>query len=102
MGFGERRWSMSSVAAPGGGREEEVSISYGVSYKALDLASSAGAAELRKCVNDAASAACREIGQHRPVAEFTPNEADSAKAASDKAMNKVDELIAAAGKKTAK
>jgi UrcA family protein len=88
--------------SPGGAKEEEVSISYGVSYKALDLTSSAGAAELKKRVNDAASAACKEIGEHHPVADFTPSEADCAKAASDKAMKKVDELIAAAGKKAAK
>jgi len=40
------------------------------------------------------------IGHQYPFS--TPNDADCAKATADKAMLKVDELVAAAGKKPAK
>lgn len=77
----------------------DVSISYGVSYAGLDLASAVGAAEIEKRVNDAAKEACKEIAAKRPLAQFTTSEAECAKAAADKAMVKVHELEAAAAKK---
>jgi UrcA family protein len=77
-----------------------ISLSYGVSYSGLDLASQADAMQLEKRVKDAAMAACKEIGQKYPQA--TPNDAECAKAASDKAMVKVHELEAAAAKKAGK
>jgi len=76
---------------------KDVSMSYGVSYAGLDLVSHAGFLELQKRVTDAALAACKEIGRQFP--DSTPSEADCAKAATDKAMTKVNELAAAASKK---
>jgi len=75
---------------------EDISLSYGVSTAGLDLASSAGAAELQKRVANAAKAACKELSRQYP--ESTPSDADCAKNATDKAMVKVNELIAAAKK----
>ena len=80
----------------------DVTLSYGVSYAGLDLASVAGAAEMEKRVNDAAKQACKEIASQRPVAHFTTSDAECAKAAADKAMVTVHALTAAAGKKPAK
>jgi len=53
--------------------------------------------ELQKRVTDAALAACKEIGRQYP--DSTPSEADCAKAATDKAIAKVNELAAAAASK---
>ena len=75
----------------------DISLSYGVSAKGLDLASNAGATELRRRVADAAKAACKELGRQYP--DSLPNDADCAKAATDKAMVKVNEMLAAAAKK---
>lgn len=75
---------------------EDISLSYGVSTKGLDLSSSAGAAELQKRVAEAAKAACAELG--RKYANSTTSDADCVKGATDKAMVKVNELIAAAQK----
>jgi len=77
----------------------DMSITYGVSYAGLDLASAAGAAEIEKRVNDAAKEACKEISAKRPLQQFTTSEAECAKSAADKAMVKVRELEAAAAKK---
>jgi UrcA family protein len=79
----------------------DMSISYGVSYAGLDLASASGAAEIEKRVNDTAQEACKEIAQQRPLDHFTTSDADCAKATADKAMIKVHALIAAAGKRPA-
>jgi UrcA family protein len=75
---------------------QDVSLSYGVSTTGLDLSSSNGAAALKKRVADAAAAACKELGRQYPSS--TPEDADCAKKATDKAMVKVDELIAASQK----
>lgn len=75
---------------------EEVSLSYGVSTAGLDLATSAGAAELQKRVANAASAACKELGRQFPGS--TPTGPECVKNATDKAMVKVNELVAAAKK----
>ena len=80
----------------------DMSITYGVSYAGLDLASAAGAAEIEKRVNDAAKEACKEIAARYPVREFTTTEAQCAKAAAEQAMVKARALIAEAGKKPAK
>jgi len=79
----------------------DMSISYGVSYAGLDLASAAGAAEIEKRVNDAAKEACKEIAAQHPLEHFTTTDAECAKAAADKAMVKARALIAEAGKKPA-
>jgi UrcA family protein len=75
---------------------EEVSLSYGVSTAGLELATSAGAAELQKRVANAASAACKELSRQFPGS--TPAGAECVKNTIDKAMVKVNELVAAAKK----
>ncbi len=75
----------------------DVSLSYGVNAKDLDLASHAGAMELQKRVADAARAACKEISRQYP--DSTPSDADCEKNATAKAMVRVNELLAAAAKK---
>jgi UrcA family protein len=85
---------------PGGFRVEDISLSYAVSTAGLNLASPADVTQLEKRVRDAALTACKEIGKQYP--DSMPNDADCAKAASDKAMAKVTELAAAARKKSAK
>jgi len=77
-----------------------MTVSYGVSYAGLDLASKPGAAELEKRVKDAALAACKDISREYPL--VPPSDATCAKETADKAMVKVHELVAAAGKKSAK
>lgn len=72
----------------------DVSLSYGVSYAGLDLASASGAAELQKRVKDASRKACEEIGRQYP--EATPGDVACTKATTDKAMVRVNELVAAA------
>jgi len=78
----------------------DIALSYGVSAKDLDLASHAGAMELQKRVADAARAACKELGRQYP--DSLPGDADCTKAATDKAMVKVNEMLAAAAKKPGK
>jgi UrcA family protein len=78
----------------------DLSLSYGVSAKDLDLASHAGAMELQKRVADAAMAACKELGRQYP--DSLPSTDDCAKTATAKAMVRVNELLAAAAKKPAK
>jgi UrcA family protein len=97
----------SRIVTTGVGRDaatgapiNDITLSYGVSYSGLDLASTAGAAELEKRVNDAAQQACKEIGRQYP--QSTPADAECAKAASAKAMVRVHELVNTAAKKPAK
>ena len=78
----------------------DISLSYGVSAKDLDLASHAGAMELEKRVNDAALEACKELNRQYP--ESKPSDRECAKNAVDNAMVRVHELEAAAAKKPAK
>ncbi len=72
----------------------DVSVSYGVRVADLDLASNYGPIQLEKRVRDAALAACKEIGRQYPDA--TPSEQVCAKAAADKAMETVHEMVAVA------
>ena len=85
---------------PSGIPIQDVSLSYGVSAADLDLAPAAGAEELEKRVNDAALAACKEVGRQYPLA--TPSDAECAKAAAKEAMVKARELVHAARKAAAK
>ncbi len=75
----------------------DVSLSYGVSAKDLDLASHSGAMELQKRVADAATAACKELSRQYP--NSTTSDADCVKTATAKAMVKVNEMLATAAKK---
>jgi len=91
----------SDVHAPPGGAEvKDISLSYVVNTAGLNLALQADVAALEKRVRDAALTACKEIGRQYPSS--TPNDADCAKATADKAMIRVKELVAAAGKKSNK
>ncbi len=73
-----------------------MSLSYGVSYAGLDLASHAGVIELEKRVNEAAHKACQEITRQYPL--LTQSDAECVKTAVDKAMVKVNEVVAAASR----
>ena len=75
----------------------DVSMSYGVSIADLNLASQYGPIALEKRVHDAAKAACEEIGRKYP--QSTPSDEVCTKVATDKAMVKVNELVAEARKK---
>ena len=75
----------------------DVSLSYGVSTKGLDLTSSNGRAEFEKRVSDAATEACQELGKRYPGS--TPTDAQCAKAATEKAMAQVHQVEDAATKK---
>jgi UrcA family protein len=75
----------------------DVSLAYGVSYAGLDLASHRGVMELERRVNSAARRACKELGRDYPYVG-APSDAECAKTAVDKAMIKVNELAASAGK----
>jgi UrcA family protein len=73
---------------------QDISLSYGVSTTGLDLSTSSGAAELQKRVSEAAKAACKELGRQYPGSK--PEDDQCTKTATDKAMVKVNELVAAA------
>ena len=75
----------------------DISLSYGVNIADLDLATQYGPIALEKRVNDAAKAACDELGQKYPMS--TPSNEACAKAAADKAMVKARALVAAARQK---
>ena len=75
----------------------DVSLSYGVSTKGIDLTSSNGRAEFEKRVSDAATEACQELGKRYPGS--TPTDAQCAKAATEKAMAQVHQVEDAATKK---
>jgi len=79
---------------------KEVSLSYGVSTAGLDLATVAGAEELDKRINDAALAACKEVGRQYP--KSTPGDAECTEAAAKKAMVTAHELVHAANKASIK
>ncbi len=64
----------------------EVAVSYRVNVADLDLASSAGKAELEKRVKAAASAACKELDRITFANPTSPDDAPCVKKAVDKAM----------------
>ena len=64
----------------------EVSLSYRVNAADLDLASSAGKAELEKRVKAAASAACKELDRLAFGNPTSPDDATCVKKAVDAAM----------------
>ena len=75
----------------------DVSLSYGVSAKGIDLKSHAGVMELQKRVNDAAMQACKELDRQYP--DTASSATDCAKNAAAPALAKVNDLAAAAAKK---
>lgn len=81
---------------PGGTPIVNVSLSYTVSAKGLDLTSKDGKAELEKRVSDAASKACNDIQHQFP--ETTPSVLEGTRQAKAAAMVKVQQIEAAAGK----
>ena len=78
----------------------DVSLSYGVSTAGLDFGSHAGVLEAQKRVKGVAESACKELAKRYP--DGTPSDAECVKAATDKAMVKVNELAKAARKATGK
>jgi UrcA family protein len=72
----------------------DLSLGYRVNLADLDLSKSSGAVEAERRVKVAAARACKEIGHQYPSA--SPSDKDCAKAATDEAMPKIRELIAAA------
>jgi UrcA family protein len=81
---------------PSGATIIDITLSYGVSYAGLDLATYAGATELQKRVADASKTACEELARQNPLANFTTDTAACTKTTNDKATLQVKELIAAA------
>jgi UrcA family protein len=72
----------------------DITLTYVVSTKGLDLASSAGGTELIERVRDAARGACQEIGRQHPNA--APSDAECARVANEQAMARARQLIARA------
>ena len=77
----------------GGGKIIELTLSYPVNFSDLDITSTSGARELEKRVQEAARAACAEIGSKYPHA--TPSDAVCAQKAAAKAMSEVLKIVAA-------
>jgi len=87
---GRRIITRTVSRTPVGATLNEMTLSYRISYDDLDLRSSAGRSELERRVNDAALAACKEIGRVYPLAE--PNDAECARIARSRAMYRVHEI----------
>ena len=77
----------------------DLSLSYGVSLAGLNLATNSGAVEAEQRVNDAALAACKELGRQYPDA--TPGDMECAKTAASKSMPALHQLVLAAEKAAA-
>jgi UrcA family protein len=73
---------------------EEVTLSHQVTSAGLDIASHSGAMEFEKRIADAASSACKELGEKFP--NVTQSDAACAKAAAEPALAQARELEAAA------
>jgi UrcA family protein len=84
--------------APGGAQVDIISVTHRVSYKDLDIATTAGARALEQRVKDAASAACKEIDKLYPMQASASSYPSCEKAAVDKAMVQERAAIAAAEK----
>lgn len=74
----------------------DLSLDYHVSLEDLDLSMHSGADTAAKRVSLAADRACKEIGRQFP--NSTPSDKECAKVASDKAMVRLHEMVAAAEK----
>lgn len=70
---------------------DQITLSYRVSAKGLDLKTTAGEKALRKRVEDAASAACREIGRLYPLSE--PDDFECSRITAHAAMPQVDQMV---------
>lgn len=80
--------------SPSGVPITEISVTYRVSLGDLNLATHSGATAAEQRLSDAALAACRQIARQYP--DSTPSDRQCAKEASDRAMAKLHELVAAA------
>jgi UrcA family protein len=69
----------------------DITVSYAVITRGLDLRSSAGAAELATRIRDAARGACQDIARQYPSA--APSDAECAKVAADQAMVRAHQLV---------
>jgi UrcA family protein len=72
----------------------KLSFTYEVNLDDLDLAQAPGLAEAEKRVNNAAAAACAQIGKEVP--ESVPSDRECTKQAANKALAKVHSAAAAA------
>jgi UrcA family protein len=72
-------------------------MGYTVTSKGLDIGTPAGAREFEGRVKDAATAACRELGQRYP--NSSTSDSECVKKATDKAMAQAHQLEDAAAKK---
>ena len=75
----------------------DMSLSYGVSYAGLDLASRAGAVELERRISAAAHKACKELGRQYP--DSTPSDPECTRVTTDKGLVAAHALEASAGKR---
>jgi len=75
----------------------DVSMGYTVSSKGLNIGTPAGAREFETRVKDAATAACRELGQRYP--DSSTSDTECVKKATDKAIVQAHKLEDAAAKK---
>ncbi|MBV6418312.1 MAG: hypothetical protein CMLOHMNK_03130 [Steroidobacteraceae bacterium] len=73
---------------------DRITLSYHVSAKGLDLKTTAGEKALEKRVEDAASAACREIGRLYPLSE--PGDYECSHITAHAAMPQVEAMVRAA------
>jgi UrcA family protein len=78
----------------------QVSLSYGVAIKGLDLGSPAGLMAAEKRVQEVAATACKELVRRYP--NGTPSEQECVKTSTDKAMFIVNGWAALASKAPAK
>ncbi len=76
---------------------QNVSLSYGVSAKGLDLTTASGRQAFEKRVSDAAMDACKHLAREYP--DSTTSDTECAKTATSKAMAQVHAIEDAATKK---
>jgi UrcA family protein len=75
----------------------DVSLGYTVTSKGLDIGTPAGAREFEARVKNAATAACKELGQRYP--NSSTSDSECVKKATDQAMARAHQLEDAAAKK---
>jgi UrcA family protein len=91
-----RNMNVKVNTSPVGAKVKDISLSYLVSTAGLNLAVPGDVTTLQNRVKDAAATACKEIGEQYPAS--MPDNTVCTKVTADKAMIKVNELVAAAGK----
>jgi UrcA family protein len=92
------RFGATAERGPEGGPIELATVTHRVSYKDIDIGTSAGAKVLEQRINDAAKAACQAIDKLDPFRVPATDDPPCEKAAVKKAMAKARVAIAAAEK----